>query len=172
MKNIEIKARCADLERARRIARGLGATRTSIAAQVDTYFTVPNGRLKLRTDHAEGDRLIFYRRSDQAGPKRSDFELVPITEAEQLRDLLADALGVRAEVHKRREVWQWKDVRIHLDEVDGLGTFIEFEIAVDEAHPEAACREHARNLLHAFGITESDLIAGSYADLLSTFESC
>jgi predicted adenylyl cyclase CyaB len=166
MKNIEVKVRCPDLERAREIARQLGATEAGTLRQVDTYFHVPAGRLKLRQVEPGPGQLIFYHRPDQAGPKVSEYDVVPVAEPVRLRALLAAALGILVEVHKQRELWLLDNVRIHLDTVHGLGTFLEFEVVVDAAHPESTCWAQARQLMADFGLVVADLVAGSYADLL------
>jgi predicted adenylyl cyclase CyaB len=166
VKNIEIKARCDDLDRARRIARELGATLLGVVHQADTYFRVAQGRLKLREVSSGQAQLIYYRRPDERGPKVSDYEVLPVAEAEGLRQVLAEALGVKAQVHKRREILLLEDVRIHLDEVEGLGSFIELEVVVGEGETEAGCVTQAEELLRAFGVRASDLVSGSYADLV------
>ena len=166
MKNIEIKARCDDLGRARRIAMELGATPLGIAHQMDTYFCVAQGRLKLREVSPGQDQLIHYCRPDERGPKVSDYRVVPVVEAEKLRRVLAEALGVKARVRKRREILLLGNVRIHLDEVEGLGSFLEFEVVVGEGETEAGCVAQAEELLRAFGVRASDLVSGSYADLV------
>ena len=143
-----------------------GATPLGIVHQVDTYFRVAQGRLKLREVFSGQDQLIYYRRSDERGPKASDYEVIPVAEAEKLRRALADALGVKARVCKRREILLLENVRIHLDEVEGLGSFIELEVVVGEGETEAECVERAEGLLQAFGVRASDLVAGSYADLV------
>ncbi len=167
MKNIEVKARFADLSRARDIARRLGARKAGIFRQVDTFFRVSSGRLKLRQNEPGENEIIFYQRPDQAGARASDFDVVPVTEPERLRALLSAALGALLEVRKQRELWLLDNVRIHLDTVDELGPFVEFEVEVDADHPEARCWEQARRLMQEFGLAEGDLVAGAYADLLA-----
>ncbi len=177
MKNIEIKARCADLDTARRIALELGASLHADVLQVDTYFAVAHGRLKLRqsTPHpipgsatrAPWASLIYYQRPDQRQPKTSDYEIVPVEDGESLRQILAHALGVRARVSKRREVFLLGNTRIHLDEVEGLGTFIEFEVVLDGNSSEEAGVKRTVELMEAFSIREADLVSGSYVDLVS-----
>ena len=165
MKNIEIKARCHDLDRTRQTAGHLGAQHVVTMHQVDTYFRVPAGRLKLREQQPGPDQLVFYRRPDQTAPKASDFQVVLVEDAAGLRRLLSDALGVLTQVSKQRELWQADNVRIHLDTVHGLGTFIEFEVMVIDGRSEESCRAQAEEMLEAFGILQADLVAGSYADL-------
>ena len=69
-------------------------------------------------------------------------------------------------VRKRRELWLLDNVRIHLDTVDGLGSFLELEAVVDAAHDEARCRARVHELLPAFGVAEADCVRASYSDLL------
>jgi predicted adenylyl cyclase CyaB len=167
MRNVEIKAVCRDLAAARRVAASLGARSQGSIHQVDTYFRVPLGRLKLRQATPGPDQLVFYHRPDDPQPKISEIQMVEVAHAEALCSLLAAALGVVVRVVKERELWLLDNVRIHLDTVEGLGTFVEFEVMVTQQHPEASCHARAEELLAAFGMTDEDLIAGSYADLLA-----
>ncbi len=166
MKNVEIKAVCRDLDAARTAAARLGAECQGTIHQVDTYFRVPSGRLKLRQATPGSDQLVYYHRPDDPQPKVSEIHMVEVAHADALCGLLSTALGVLARVAKQRELWLLDNVRIHLDAVDGLGTFIEFEILVTEEHPEAACHARAKELLKALGVSPADLVAGSYSDLL------
>ena len=164
-RNIELKARLADPDAARAAARRLGARLDATLRQTDTYFVVPHGRLKLREFGSGPAELIFYHRPDSAGWRASDYRLVPVADAGPLRELLSAALGVRGVVRKVREVWLWENVRIHVDQVEGLGTFLEFEVLVGPDFPEALCRTRAEELARAFGFGEGERIAGSYADM-------
>lgn len=163
MKNIEVKARCGDLDRARIVAREIGAVPHGILHQVDTYFRVPAGRLKLR-ESAEAE-LVFYKRSNDPVARESDYELVPVEAPAELKRTLDRALGTWRIVTKRRELWKLDNIRIHLDRVEGLGSFIEFEAVVDERHPDDDCRAALARLTAAFGIGDGDRIGGSYSDL-------
>jgi predicted adenylyl cyclase CyaB len=165
MLNVEIKARLTDLNQARQVAASLGAEHSATRQQTDTYFRVLAGRLKLREQTDHPPVLIFYHRPDQPDPKASDYQLVAVEEGAGMRQLLSDALGIRTQVRKQRELWLVDNIRIHLDTVEELGTFIEFEVMVIDGHTEAKCRAQAQALCEAFGIGEADLIAGSYADL-------
>lgn len=165
MLNVEIKARYVRLDRARQIAGQIGAEHAATIQQTDTYFRVPAGRLKLREQEPGADQLVFYRRPDQPAPKASDFQVVRVEDAAGMHRLLSDALGVLTQVRKQRDLWLVDNVRIHLDTVDGLGTFIEFEVMVIDDRTEASCRAQAEELLEAFGIHADELIAGSYADM-------
>src|SRR3712207_369543 len=137
--NVEIKARCADLVPARATLLRMGARLVGPDRQVDTYFRVPNGRLKLRQGLIENN-LIFYAREDREGPKRSDVILYGTRPDSDLKALLTAALGTLVVVEKRREIYfvavdgvgldGVENVKVHLDTVEGLGSFVEIE-AID-----------------------------------------
>src|SRR4051812_31521940 len=135
-RNIELKTRYPDLERAKRICLEIGAIEQPPLLQTDTYFAVPHGRLKLREmpDRAE---LIEYTREDKTATRASDYRIAAITDPANLKAILASALGIKVEVRKRREWFLWHNVRIHLDTVDDLGTFIEFEAVLSGNETEA-----------------------------------
>lgn len=164
--NIEFKARCPDLGQARAVLRAMGATGTT-DRQIDTYFQVPHGRLKLREGTVEHN-LIHYIRPDQDGPKRSDVTLYPTgPDASALKAALSAALGVRGVVDKTREIYFVGNVKIHLDRVEGLGTFVEVEAIADADHAsEHVLRGQCERFLDAFGLRDTDLVAVSYSDLL------
>jgi adenylate cyclase class IV len=165
-RNIEVKARCTDLTAAREAARSLGAEFAGILEQRDTYFVAVHGRLKLREIAGASAELIAYSRADAAAVRGSDYRLVPVPDPAALRGALAAALGVRSEVFKRRELWLWRGVRIHLDEVQELGTFVELEAVMAAGEPDEAGHRKVAVLRDALGIAEADLIGCSYADLL------
>jgi predicted adenylyl cyclase CyaB len=168
-RNIEIKAHIFDI-------RGCGEIAAAIAGegpleelvQTDTYFNVPVGRLKLRefADESNPSQLIFYARSDQVEPRPSDYHILEVTEPAALKDVLALALGVKAVVKKERAVYLYRNVRIHLDEVAGLGTFIELEAVLDEDHLEEDAALSLMVLMREFSIAEEDLLGGSYCELI------
>ena len=164
-RNIELKARCRDLDRAAVAAVSLGASRQGELIQIDTYFRVASGRLKLREIEGSGAELIWYERPDHVAFRASDYFVVPVAHPQQMKAALARALGVRGEVRKRRQLLLWHNVRIHLDQVEELGSFIELEAVItDEA--EATSHERLATLTRALHIEDADRIAGSYSDLL------
>jgi predicted adenylyl cyclase CyaB len=146
------------------------ATREWSLRQVDTYFVVPRGRLKLREQEGRAvAELIAYDRPNEAAVRASDYQLVPIPDPASLKLALTRTLGVRVVVAKRRTLWLWHNVRVHLDEVDSLGTFLELEAVLsspDEA--EGVSRERLNQLTHSLRIREEDRIAVSYSDLLES----
>lgn len=164
--NIEIKARTERLEDIRRYLEQQGARFVGTDKQTDTYFQVPQGRLKLREGTIERN-LIWYQRPDQQGPKRSDFLLLPVPDAEALKTLLSTALGVRTTVKKIRDIYYIDNVKFHLDQVEGLGTFVEIEAGnllrdLPVGQLQVQCDFYREQL----GIRDQDLLDQSYSDLL------
>lgn len=166
--NVEIKARVADLAGVRARAEPLATARLGVDRQVDTYFRTAAGRLKLRESSLSGGQLVPYLRPDEAGPKRSDYAVVPVAEPARVRELLAAVLGVHRVVRKTREILLVENVRVHLDEVEGLGAFVELEAVFDgSADAEARERVKIARLLDALGVRDQDLVAVSYETLLA-----
>lgn len=163
--NLELKARCSDLRAAAEHVRQFGALSVGVERQTDTYFRVPHGRLKLREIDVQSAVLIWYERPDQPSAKSSRYYLVAIAEPAQLREALAAGLGIRGVVKKRREIWLYENLRIHLDEVAGLGCFIEFEAVLSDGADLAASQALLDRLGNALGIEPANLLAASYADL-------
>jgi predicted adenylyl cyclase CyaB len=165
-RNIEIKARVSDLPRCRARVASLAPAPAEILAQTDTFFAVPRGRLKVRQFSDGSGELIFYERPDGAGPKGSSYSRCRCPEPRAVSAVLAHALGVRGVVEKRREVFMIGRSRIHLDEVRGLGTFLEIEVVLGEREDDAEGERVARELLAACGVPASDLVGRAYIDLL------
>ncbi len=162
--NIEIKARCRDGDKIRAILRSRGAHFAGTDHQIDTYFRVPDGRLKLREGNIE-NALIFYHRPDEKGPKRSDVVMAPATPGSPLKEVLTGALGVAVIVDKRREIYFLENVKFHLDQVHGLGSFVEIEaIGADENRDELL--RQCQAYVELFEISPQDLVEASYSDLL------
>ena len=166
MINIEIKARYADLDKGRLIARDIGAAFEGTDNQVDTYFRTPNGLLKLRETSLGEDHLIYYEREKTRDPKVSDYDIYPVRDATALKKILRAALTVLVEVRKVRDIFILDNTRIHLDRVEGLGTFIEFEAVMNAGQPHASGEKKVRELLKLFEVPQDALIGGSYSDLL------
>ncbi len=165
--NIEIKARCADLDAVRRRALRLATQRLGVDRQVDTYFATRSGRLKLRESSLSGGQLVPYLRNDVAGPRRSDYRVIPVADAEGLKALLAEILGVECVVEKEREILLHENVRIHLDRVQGLGSFVELEAVFDGSPAaEAEQRRRVEQLMAQLGVREEDLVPLSYENLV------
>jgi len=144
----------------------LTATEAGRFEQLDTYFHCHHGRLKLReTAGAASAELIWYDRSNDAKVRPSDYRLASIANPAELKAALTDALGVRGEVRKRRQLLLWHNVRIHLDEVEGLGGFIEFEAVIAGDEDEATAHERLDQLCRVLQLTPADFLRESYSDL-------
>jgi adenylate cyclase class 2 len=164
--NVEIKAICIDLERIRRILLEKNANFIGLDHQVDTYFCSSSGRLKLREGNIENN-LIWYQRPDQAGPKTSHCVLYKTEKDSALKAILHDAMGVMVVVDKEREIYFIDNIKIHLDQVKGLGTFLEIEAQSEEGDKsEELLNRQCVQLMDEFGIRNEDLVNESYSDLL------
>ncbi len=163
--NLELKARIADLEKAREVAAAIGAVRQGTEEQVDQYFCVSAGRLKLRRSSLDGAHLIAYLRPDEPGSRVARFHRLPVGDPDGLEAVLSAMFGLAARVAKEREVWWWKDVRIHLDTVRCLGSFVEFEARLDRIEDPREALRRIERLGHEFGIASDAVIAGSYAEM-------
>lgn len=165
MRNIELKARLRDIEAARKTAATVATGHLATEHQIDTYFHCRQGRLKLREIEGRPAQLIWYLRPDEQGPKASEYLVVPVADAPLLKSALAAALGVSGVVDKRREILLWHNVRIHLDEVAGLGTFVEFEAVLGPGIDDSAGRAQLDELSRRFGLGPDDLLVGSYREM-------
>ena len=170
--NLEIKAHCRDPRATRAAARRVATRRVGIDRQVDTYFRTRSGRLKLRESSLSGAQLIPYLRADEPGVVRSDYRILPVEDPVGLKRLLEALLGVHVVVRKQREIFLYENVRIHLDRVEGLGEFLEFEAVYDGSTvAEAAERKKLDFLMKELGVGEGDLIAASYEGLVRVGEA-
>ena len=170
MRNVELKARDPDPARTLERALALGAEDKGEIRQRDTYFSGARGRLKLREQEAGGaplwDELIEYSRMDTTEARTSTYTRVPVADAPTLRDALDSAYGTLVTVTKRRRLLLWEGVRIHLDEVDGLGSFVEFEAVAEEGSDLSAEHEKVERLRAELEVKQGNLVARSYSDLL------
>jgi predicted adenylyl cyclase CyaB len=165
--NVEIKVRCRDLATVRARAAGLATRHLGVDQQLDTYFAVPQGRLKLRESSASGGQLVPYLRPDERGPRRADYAVVPVEDPAALKRLLSEVLGVHCVVAKQREIFLVDNVRIHLDRVEDLGDFVELEAVFDgSAAAEAVERVRVEQLLHELGLGDTEPVPGSYEGLV------
>jgi adenylate cyclase len=171
--NVESKTRCGDLAQVAAGAAALGARYGGRLDQVDTYFRVADGRLKLREivhvapdgDRTASAELIAYVRPDAGGARVSRYTRTPVDDVPARHAALAAAHGVRGRVRKRRELWLLQATRIHLDRVDGLGAFVELETVAAGAAGSAEREEHDR-IARALHLDSTATLAGSYIDLV------
>jgi homotetrameric cytidine deaminase len=165
-RNVELKARDPHPDRTLERALAVGAEDHGELRQRDTYFTVRHGRLKLREEEPGGAWLVGYERADAARARTSAYRLVEVTDPEGLRAALEETLGTRAIVVKRRRLLLWNDVRIHLDDVDRLGRFVELEAVASTGSDLAREHELVARLRAELEIADDAVIAAGYAELL------
>jgi predicted adenylyl cyclase CyaB len=165
-RNIEIKARIDDVRTLLPRARALADGEPELLVQDDTFFVTARGRLKLRVVEGDSAELIAYERADAAEARASDYVRVPVADAEGLREALARTLGVCGRVRKRRWLLRSGATRIHLDEVEGLGHFMELEVVMREGQADAEGAATAEALMGALGLAEAPRLATAYVDLL------
>jgi predicted adenylyl cyclase CyaB len=172
MQNLEIKCRYPNLRHAERLAAAeLQAEFQGEVVQTDSYFEVPGGRLKLRqtVGTAEDEacaELIFYRRPDRSAARISDYHRLPLPDAFAALAFLRRALRLKVSVRKRRRIYIKENMRLHLDQVHGLGKFLEFELIVSPEYSRLRCRRQLEELMRRFDIVPETLLADSYSDLL------
>jgi predicted adenylyl cyclase CyaB len=164
-RNIELKARCGDLSELRAKALGLGARDMGILRQRDTFFAAPHARLKLREFGDGRAELISYVRPDVPTARGSDYVLAAVDRPAEVRSALEHALGIVGTVSKIRQLFLLRATRIHLDEVEGLGFFIELETVIDRQTDDEAHLE-LRTIAEALNIEPTDWVALPYAELL------
>ena len=165
-KNVEIKARCLQIEQIKSILEKKQAEFKGVDHQIDTYFKVREGRMKLREGNIENN-LIHYLRSDQAGPKTSMVKLYQSSSPTTLKLVLEKALGILTVVDKKRAIYFIENVKFHLDEVQQLGSFIEIEaIDTDGSISEMELLDQCKYYMQLFHIKENDLVKNSYSDLI------
>jgi predicted adenylyl cyclase CyaB len=164
--NIEIKARTTQAKEIRQYLLAQNAEFRGTDVQTDTYFNVPSGRLKLREGNIENS-LIYYKRENTSGLKQSDFELFPVNDGITLKHILTKAVGVKIIVKKSREIYYIRNVKFHLDVLQGTGEFVEieatnmnFDFSVDEL------REQCSFYMREFGVADDHLVPVSYSDML------
>jgi predicted adenylyl cyclase CyaB len=164
--NVEIKARVRDFAALSVRAAELSEAPVTVIPQVDTFFRIGKGRLKLRELDGGVGQLIYYERPDQDGPKRSDYSIFETRQAGALKSVLAMALGVRGTVEKVRHLYLVGQTRVHLDDVRGLGQFMELEVVLGPDQTADEGRRIAEDLISRLGIQSTDLLEVAYMDLL------
>jgi len=164
--NIEIKARVRDFADLKRRAEAISDSPLEVIPQEDTFFVTSKGRLKLRVLAPDRAQLIYYERPDQDGPKRSDYFIFNTNDPENLKTTLRLALGMRGIVKKMRYLYVVGQTRVHLDDVEGLGQFMELEVVLRDDQSDAEGQVIVHDLMKKLGIEPTDLIEGAYMDLL------
>jgi predicted adenylyl cyclase CyaB len=167
-RNVEIKAKIAGVAALTPRAARLADTGPVVLEQDDTFFSCPNGRLKLRDQFAAGAELIFYQRADASGPKESFYVRTPVPDPQAMRMLLQQAYGQTGRVRKRRVLYLAGRTRIHLDAVEGLGEFLELEVVLRDGESAEEGALEANQIMAALGIGPQQLLQGAYVDQLES----
>jgi len=165
-RNIEIKARVEDLARLATKVAAIADDGPTVILQDDTFFRCDSGRLKLRRFPDGSGELIFYRRANQEGPKESFYLRSPTSAPDKLRESLALAYGTVGRVKKHRTLFLVGRTRVHLDQVEGLGQFLELEVVLGDGERSENGVHEAQRLMATLGIDPSQLIERAYVDLL------
>jgi homotetrameric cytidine deaminase len=165
-RNIELKARNPDPADTLDRALAFGARDAGEIRQRDTYLAGAHGRLKLREQEPGDDELIQYHREEAAEVRTSEYRRLPVPDAVALREALDAAHGTLVVVDKRRRLLLWENVRIHLDEVEGLGSFVELEAVAEEGSDLSEEHSKVERLREQLGIAAANLVASSYSDML------
>lgn len=166
VENVDFKCELRDPGLARLALKRFGAILAAAVSHHDTYFRVPDGRLMRREAEGEPVEYVLYRRIDRAAPTVSSFTI--LSENEARRRLGATDPPVWVEVRKQREIWLLADARVHVDQVEGLGWFIEIDVLVTRRRSERTCRDLIAKIREALGPCLGGLIATSYADMVAT----
>jgi predicted adenylyl cyclase CyaB len=161
--NLELKATIPSIEKARGQARMLGAVRQGLLLQRDFYFRVRRGRLKLRECEGEAPELIYYERDESTDERRSIYRSEPVRNADAMRDMLGTSLGLLGIVEKKRELYRYREARIHIDDVIAIGCFLEFEVMMED---DDGAVNLMRELRSGFCIDAKSVIRCSYSDLV------
>jgi len=164
--NIEIKARVHDFEGLQQKAELLSDTPCQVLHQEDTFFNCPQGRIKIRELGPEHGQVVYYLRQDVTGPKHSEYKIFETNDPAGLKLILAEAYGVRGVVSKVRYLYMIGQTRIHLDNVKGLGKFMELEVVLKADQTDADGQAIAEALMHRLGVQDRDLIDSAYMDLM------
>ncbi len=166
-KNIEIKASVLNKDNLVALVEQVADSGPVEIRQDDTFFRCSNGRLKLRLLSPNYGELIYYNRPDISGPKISNYSISVTTEPERLQKTLEVALGITGRVLKKRLLYMFGATRIHVDEVVGLGSFVELEVVLSDSDPIELGEQIAEELMMRLGIKDEDLLEGAYVDMNS-----
>jgi predicted adenylyl cyclase CyaB len=163
---VEVKAKSNDLQKVRKFLNSRKAEKKGIDHQIDTYFKVAHGRLKLREGNLE-NHLIYYERTNKPGPKQSQILLYKSDPDSSLKEILMKSIDVLAVVDKKREIYFLNNVKFHLDKVKHLGSFVEIE-AIDYTGKIGLPKlnKQCRSYLKALEIVPKDLVSKSYSDMI------
>ncbi len=165
-RNIEIKARYKKHNYARKLLREREAEKIGLDHQIDTYFKIDKGKLKVREANIEEEKgLVYYDRETKKEPKTSKVTNCELGNPEEVKEVLKSSLEVEAVVDKEREIHWIENVKVHLDKVKELGKFIEFELMRDREGAYSS-KQDLEKLMDEFKVNREDLIDESYSDMV------
>ncbi|XP_023237001.1 uncharacterized protein LOC111636073 [Centruroides sculpturatus] len=169
LSNVEIKAKISDYESVLKATKKICGDNCEILRQEDTYFNVPIGRMKFRQVEGKSSMLVFYDRPNSEEPKLSNYwkqTFANKAEADGLKEVLSQALGLRGIVKKERLLYLIDNTRVHLDKVENLGSFLELEVVLSEGQNTEFGQNVAFSLMEKLGVRKDDLLPCSYIDLI------
>ncbi|XP_052120396.1 uncharacterized protein LOC127748900 [Frankliniella occidentalis] len=163
-RNIEIKAVISNFGAFLHKVKELSGATDTTFKQVDTFYEVPNGRLKLREQEGQDPQLVFYDRPDEDGPKLSDYECCNLPADTNLKSVLSRAMKVKGVLKKSRTLVMIGQTRVHIDRVEGLGDFMELEVQLSDSETVEEGEKTAKSLMEKLGVPEENLLRGAYMD--------
>jgi len=165
-RNVEIKARLGDIKIQQKIAANLSNSGPTIIRQEDIFFKTNNGRLKLRIFPDKMAELISYKRANKSNAKTSEYFIYKTYTPDALKKTLEHTLGIYHVVKKKRELYLVGRTRIHIDQVDQLGDFLELEVVLEKNENPQIAKQEAEDLMIKLQISRDSLIDKAYVDLL------
>jgi len=165
---VELKAKVGSLEPFRKKIESLKAEYVGTFRQIDTYYEVPQGRLKLReTEGKNKAQLVYYERPDVQSPKQAQVFIIELTKPQFMKQFLNKVLRTKTVVDKQRAIFRLEGTQVHLDMVQNLGAYVEFERQTENT-PKATQKAHEtlRRLMQTFELKLETLQKGSYSDLI------
>jgi predicted adenylyl cyclase CyaB len=170
-KNIEIKAKIVSLDKILSIVEEISDSIPELLVQEDTFFNSPKGRLKIRIFEDTTGELIYYKRLNVCGPKRSRYQIFQLADPNPAKRWFSEMFGIKGVVRKRRTLYKIGNTRIHLDRVDSLGDFIELEVVFGDNDTIETGKDIVDNLMRKLNIYSKNLISGAYIDLIASQQS-
>ena len=165
--NFEIKSRVPDCGKIQSLLEALGARFEGIDHQIDTYYRVDDGRLKLRQGNIE-NTLIFYKRENTAKARESEIIIERLEKKSNISKLLSRALSTKVVVDKKRNIFFIENVKFHIDEILGLGKFIEIEaISENDTYSHQELKMQCQKYIDLFQLKRKDFMSLSYSDLVN-----
>ena len=132
-----------------------------VLKQKDIYYKVPSGLLKLRVE--EGNYSLIKYLRDEKGKRWSNYEILTL-HGRNPEKYISAILDIDCVVQKERKLFMYKNTRIHLDKVKGLGNFLELEsvVTVNKKKSEKEFNE----VVNLLNLDLSIQIRASYKNLL------